>query len=129
MLAQAGHAIPARRLADRLDAIRQQSGTALIAVEWGPPSGLIITHWYPTLHSDHPVAQITTLLVSPDSRRRGVGRLLLKAAAQAARSAGCDALEFLADGSESGLTEFCGASGFIDAGHRFVRALRKQGTA
>jgi ribosomal protein S18 acetylase RimI-like enzyme len=126
MLARAGHAVPARRLADRLEAIRQQSGTVLIAVDWGPPSGLIVAHWYPALHSDHPVAQITMLLVSPDDRRRGIGRLLLKAAAQAARSAGCDVLEIVADGNEPGLKAFCGASGFADAGQRFVRALRKQ---
>src|SRR4051812_10655179 len=33
-------------LAGRLDAIRQEQGAVLIAAEWGPPSGLIILHWY-----------------------------------------------------------------------------------
>ena len=33
---------------------------------------------------------VSLLLVAPDERRRGIGRLLVKAAAQAARSAGCD---------------------------------------
>ena len=127
MLAAAGHAIPARVLAERLDAVRQGPGTALVALEWGPPSGLIVLHWYHTLAADQPTAQITTLLVGPEERRRGIGRLLVKAAAQAARVAGCGALELSAAAAQPGLHAFCLATGFTEAGPRFVRALRKKG--
>ena len=123
----AGHDIPVLVLADRLDALRQGPGAALIAVEWGPPSGLVMMHWYRTLGSDQLTAQITTLLVGPDERRRGIGRLLVKAAAQAARVAGCGAMEVLAAPGEWDLLEFCRATGFVEAGPRFVRALRKKG--
>jgi aminoglycoside 6'-N-acetyltransferase I len=122
----AGHVIPAKVVADRMDAVRQAPGAVLIAMEWGPPSGLIVAHWYPTLDADQPTAQITTLLVGPDERRRGIGRLLIKAAAQAARVAGCDGLEILAPPAEHSLRGFCQATGFIEAGSRFVRALRKR---
>ena len=88
-----GVVISPSALAERLATLRGQAGTALIAVEWGPPSGLVVLHWYQTLEAAQPTAQITTLLVGPDERRRGIGRLLVKAAAQAARMAGCGALE------------------------------------
>jgi len=126
LFAVAGHVIAARALADRLDAIRQQPGATLIAAAWGPPSGLIVSHWYRSLHVDQPIAQVTTLLVGPDERRRGIGRLLLKSAAQAARVAGCDALEILAVAHQPYLREFCLATGFVEHGTRFARGLRKK---
>ena len=98
LLAAAGQAIEPRELAARLEAIRQGPGTALVALEWGPPSGLVVLHWYRRLEEARPVAQITTLLVGVEERRRGIGRLLVKAAAQAARSAGCGMLELAAGG-------------------------------
>jgi aminoglycoside 6'-N-acetyltransferase I len=127
LLATAGHAIPARVLAERLDAMRRQPGAVLIASAWGPPSGLVIAHWYRTLTAPQPVARITSLLVGPDERRRGIGRLLLKAASQAARTAGCDTLELLVTPDREDLREFCLATGFSAAGSRFTRALRKKG--
>lgn len=120
-----GHAIPPRILAERLDTMRQEQGAVLIALEWGPPSGVVVLHWYRTLEAPQPIAQVTMLLVGVDERRRGVGRLLIKAGSQAARVAGCGALELLVPPEEPGLAAFCLATGFIEAGTRFSRALRK----
>lgn len=127
LLAEAGYVIDARDLAERLAALRQGSGTALIAWQWGPPSGLVVMHWYQTLQVANPVAQITTLLVSKEDRRRGIGRLLIKAAAQAARMAGCGELEIVTASDAPSLHAFCCATGFAETGPRFVRSLRKQG--
>jgi aminoglycoside 6'-N-acetyltransferase I len=127
LLSVAGHAVEPRALAERLDAIRQASGTALLAAEWGPPSGLVVLHWYPTIAADQLTAQIVTLLVGPAERRRGIGRLLVKAASQAARVAGCGALQLLVAPDQSDLQQFCRATGFAEAGICFVRPLRKGG--
>jgi aminoglycoside 6'-N-acetyltransferase I len=127
LLGLAGYPIEPRVLAERLDEHRQWPGAALIALEWGPPSGLVVLHWYRTLAAAQPAAQITALFVSPDNRRRGIGRLLLKAASQAARLAGCDALELTAGGEEPTLSAVCLATGFSEVGSRYVRALRKKG--
>jgi GNAT superfamily N-acetyltransferase len=114
-------------MAERLDAIRDAPGIALLAVEWGPPGGLVLLHWYPTIIADQPTAQITTLLVAPAERRRGIGRLLVKAASQAARVAGCGALQLLAAPEQPDLRQFCQTTGFTEAGICFVRPLRKSG--
>lgn len=127
LLAACGQPVSARDLTDRIEALRRDEGAALVAVEWGPPSGLVVLHWYRTLQDAAPVAQITSLLVGPDDRRRGVGRLLLKAASQAARSAGCGSLHLLAEPDRPELSAFCAATGFTPAGTRFDRPLRKGG--
>ena len=127
LLDAAGRPIPAQVLAGRLDALRWSHGTALLALEWGPPSGIVVLHWYPTLGEAAPVAEITTLLVGPEERRRGIGRQLLKSAAQAARMAGCDSLRLLPAADEPTLPAFCRAAGFAQEGGAFVRPLRKKG--
>lgn len=127
LLAACGQPVLSRDLAERIEAMRREEGASLVAVEWGPPSGLVVLNWYRTLHAAAPVAQITTLLVGPGDRRRGVGRLLLKAAAQAARNAGCGSLHLLAEPDQPALSAFCAANGFTHAGTRFDRPLRKSG--
>jgi GNAT superfamily N-acetyltransferase len=123
---QCGRRIESRGLADRLDIIRTGPGAALIATEWGPPSGLVVMHWYQSLGADHPVAQIDVLLVGPENRRRGIGRLMVKSASQAARVAGCDTLELRVPPDDASLAAFGLATGFTGLGSLFVRALRKK---
>ncbi|MGG5819022.1 GNAT family N-acetyltransferase [Falsiroseomonas sp. HW251] len=124
MLAEAGHPLDAVAIADRLPALRQ-AGTALIASRFGPPSGIVVLHWYAMLEEARPTARITTLVVAPEERRNGIGRLLLKAASQAARQAGCGTLELVTEAPS--LRGFCRATGFAEEGSRFLRSLRKQG--
>ena len=126
LMASVGRVVSSAALADRLESLRRDQGTALLAFEWGPPSGLIVLNWLRTLETDHPVAQVSTLLVGPDDRRRGIGRVLLKAGAQAARSAGCDALSLFARPDQGSLREFSLANGFELAGDKFTRSLRKR---
>jgi GNAT superfamily N-acetyltransferase len=66
---------------------------ALIAEEAGRALGLIALHIAPMLFYPMPLARITTLVVGPDHRRRGIGRRLVEAAAAVASDAGCDTLE------------------------------------
>lgn len=126
LLAGVGQMVDARDLGERLAALRLGAATALLAVQWGPPSGLLVMHWYPDLAMAKPVAQITTLLVGEEHRRQGIGRMLLKSAAQSARMAGCGHIEIVTASEASSLHAFCRATGFAEAGPRFVRSLRKQ---
>ena len=118
------HGSPAspRQMADRLDRVRPDAGAVLIAVEWGPPSGVIALSWWAGLQADAPVCQVTTLLVHEDARRRGRARLLLKAAARTARTAGCDVLQL--SSAAGAVHDFCRATGFVEVGGVFARGLR-----
>ncbi len=111
-------------MSGRIEDIRHGSGAVLLALEWGPPSGVVALHWFAGLATQRPVAQIDLLLVGTAERRRGIGRLLVKAAAQAARVAGCGSLT-LAGAVEDELHAFCLSTGFIQTGLRFDRALRR----
>ena len=115
----------AARLVPRLDALRGVPGACLLASAWGPPSGLVLVHWRPTLADDWPAAHVDHLLVHPDERRRGVGRMLLKAASQAARAAGCGVIEIAVSSGDPSLGAFCEATGFASAASLWSRPLRK----
>lgn len=122
LLANAGQATTK----DRLAALLEQPGAVLIADEWGPPSGVIAVHWHAVLTADLKVGTISMLLVDPDRRRNGIARLLLKAASQAARSAGCGELLLEVPSTAHALRAFGLATGFEATGETFARALRKR---
>ena len=107
--------------------MREAPGVVLLALEWGPPSGVIAVGWRHILLGDAPQAEISLLAVDPNSRRRGVGRLLLKAGSQAARLAGCADMVAQAPAEALDLQAFCRANGFEAAGAQFARHLRKKG--
>ena len=127
LLQAEGRTVDRRGLAARLNAIPADGGAVLLAVEWGPPTGLIALTWNWTLTAETRVAYVSALQVDPDQRRRGVARLLLKAASKAARSAGCGELRLTVASDMSHLDEFCRATGFAETGGVFSRPLRKRG--
>ena len=63
---------------------------------------------------------------TPQAAAEAQPAMLLKAASQAARAAGCNDLELAAASDGHALAAFCLATGFAEAGPRFVRSLRKQ---
>jgi GNAT superfamily N-acetyltransferase len=128
LLREIGQVVPPHDVNDRLDRLRALNGAALIAMEWGPPSGIIALHWYQSVFAPRPAALITLLYVAQEARRRGIARLLLKAGSQAARVAGCDTV-MVADTGSGGLSNFCAATGFSQAGCLLARNLRKNGEA
>ena len=120
--------VPVRDMAERLERVRANaSGAAFVAVGYAGLSGVIALDWAPVLHEHRPVARVTSLIVDLDERRRGIGRLLLKAASQAARTAGCDAMELTVAPGQPAMAGFCIAPGFTPRGEVFGRLLRKKG--
>lgn len=122
----ANQAIARDGLVERLAALQREPGAVLIADEWGPPSGLIAIHWRSALTADLKVGEISTLIVDPARCRNGIARLLLKAASQIARSAGCGDLMLTAPLHAEDLRAFCLETGFNPAGAIFTRPLRKR---
>ena len=125
---EAGRANLSADLGARLEALQRQGGTALVAVEWGPPSGLVALTPVVTLGAARPFGLITTLVVAGESRRRGIGRVLLKAAGRAARQSGCDRLLISVDPGQEALRAFCAAAGFTEEGRMQARPLLKRGS-
>lgn len=121
--------IPPPVLAGRLDGIARTGGIVLIALEWGPPSGVVALQVVADLSSDHPAGLLVALGVAPDARRRGIGRLLIKAVARSARLAGCDRLVLPIAGRSTDLDSFAAAAGFVMEDSVMIRPLlrRSQG--
>jgi GNAT superfamily N-acetyltransferase len=115
-------------LAARLDAIPRAGGGVLIALEWGPPSGVIVLQVVHDLAAARPAGLIASLGVAPEARRRGIGRLLVKAVARSARLAGCDRLLLRHEGAED-LAAFAAATGFTPERGLAVRSLLRRGGA
>ncbi len=126
LLAAAGAVAGPGEVAERLEGLRARAESAvLVTAGYAGLNGLVVVQWAPMLHRPRPVAQITLMAVDPGERRHGIGRLLLKAASQAARSAGCDWLEAAARGE--GMDAFCRAAGFAEGDAMYARSLRKRG--
>ena len=128
LLAQTGAVLTPVVAAERLEAMRERTDCAVLVTSgWSGLNGLIALGWSPGLQQPRPVARITALVVDEDERRHGIGRLLLKAASQAARAAGCDVVDVAGADGQGALAAFCRATGFAEAGTVFARSLRRRG--
>lgn len=128
LFAQAGGGeIAAPVLAARLEAVAATGGTTLLALEWGPPSGVVVLQTVTDLAATHPAGLLATLCVTPEARRRGIGRLLVKAVARSARLAGCDRLVLPPADPASDVAAFAAATGFAPEGGFLVRPLLRRG--
>ena len=126
LLTACGRPADASGVAQGLERLGAADSTVLLALEWGPPSGVAVITPIPALDGSAPSAWASLLLVDPQARRRGIGRMLLKAASQAARQAGCGAFQMPIGADDEASRAFCLATGFEPSGAVFIRALRKR---
>jgi GNAT superfamily N-acetyltransferase len=83
LLGELGYPADPSAVTDRL--ARMGSADAVLLAD----GGLVALHRIPLLAEGGAVARITALVVAPSRRRAGVGRALLAAAEEVARSWGC----------------------------------------
>lgn len=128
LLGLLGPPVTPAQAAARLERLAQDSAAAaLVATGWnGRAIGLVALHWGATLLAERPAAHVTALVVAAEDRRSGIGRLLLKAASQAARQAGCDSLDLALTPEADAARAFATALGFHGIGETLTRPLRKR---
>ena len=130
LLGQLGYPMTAREAAGRMEAVAGDPTAAmLVATGWGPVVGVVAVNWCAMLHRPARIARITTLVVDDAARGTGVGRMLVKAASQWARTAGCDTLELTSGVQRHDAHAFYRAIGFENSSLRFSRSLRRRPAA
>jgi GNAT superfamily N-acetyltransferase len=124
LLAHLGYPTTARELPPRLAALNGPDDAVLVATDdAGAAIGLLGAHRFATLHAAAPVAYITALVTSPESRGRGVGRALVAAAEAWARERGCGRLTVTNAEHRADAHAFYPACGMPYTGRRFSKAL------
>lgn len=99
------------------------SNPVLIAHDEQTAAGLIALHITPLLFYPEPLARITTLVVAPSFRRRGLGRALVAAAECLAKEAGCDTIELTTGHHRTGAHIFYQSLGFESLALRMEKRL------
>ena len=79
LLTQLGYPSSVSEIAGRLDALATFArAVAFVAVNgYGEVIGLVTGHLFPSIHDNHPVAWLTTLVVLEDARGAGIGSSLV----------------------------------------------------
>jgi GNAT superfamily N-acetyltransferase len=90
LVAQLGYPIESAAMPARVSRVIADANTrALVAVNGDDVIGLATVQARPMLNHDHPIAQLTLLVVDEANRVHGVGRALVNAAEAWARERGC----------------------------------------
>jgi GNAT superfamily N-acetyltransferase len=83
--------------------------------------GVLSFHCIPLFHADGSLGRITSLVVAPDYRQRGVGRLLVGAAEAFARTHGCSRVEVTSGDHRPDAHAFYQHLGYRLDSRRFVK--------
>jgi len=94
LLAALGYPSPQAHIERRIDLTTASAGTAVFVAELEQcVVGLLSFHCIPLFHADGSLGRITSLVVAPDHRQRGLGRLLVATAEEFAGAHGCIRVE------------------------------------
>jgi len=124
LLGELGYEVTPEAAAER---VRQLMETMLdatfIAVDDGPPLGLIALHRCHMIQYRAPVARITAMVVDQRARRRGIGRLLVDHALRWAEQKGCELVELTSALNRAEAHAFYRDLGFEPNSLRFRKSL------
>lgn len=124
LLAQLGYALSVQAVEKRLTVLAARgSDPVLLALRDDRPVGLVAVHWTIMLHLSAPSARITALVVDHRGRGHGIGRALIDAAADLARTAGCEILELTTGLQRLDAQAFYKAVGFTASSLKLQRSL------
>ena len=85
-----GHPSSVTQVKRRISESLASTATAVFVAEsTHRPIGILSFHCIPLFHADGSLGRITSLVVAPEYRHRGIGRLLIAAAEEFAWTSGC----------------------------------------
>jgi GNAT superfamily N-acetyltransferase len=124
LLGHLGYPADPRELPDRLARMAEAGdAAAFVAIMDGLVVGLATVHGRIVLHSASPVVQLTALVVPPEMRGRGIGRVLVAEAENWAARFGARRLVVTTALHRAEAPVFYERLGFEHTGRRYVKAL------
>jgi GNAT superfamily N-acetyltransferase len=118
-----GHETNEKSVRKNLAALKKIGETPLVATLDKAVVGLCGVHRTITPHRDAPLGRITILVVAEEAQGHGIGRMLVEAAEQWMRSAGCKQVEVTSNDRRSEAHAFYRHLGFERTSMRFVKTL------
>ena len=124
LLGELGYPTAPDDIPARLEAIVSEGGAVLLASDGdNEPVGLLCLARHKVIHAPGPVAYITGLVTTAEARGRGIGRAMVEAAADWARSQKCVKLSVTSAEHRGDAHAFYPSCGMPHSGHRFSMAI------
>jgi GNAT superfamily N-acetyltransferase len=123
LLDQLGYPTDAAAVERRLERLWIVGDRVLVADADGCAVGLAHLQVTPSLERERPAAKLGALVVDDAYRGRGIGRALVDATEQEARSRGCELLFLTSAGRRDDAHAFYERLGLAETGKRFAKEL------
>ncbi|HEX8842329.1 MAG TPA: GNAT family N-acetyltransferase [Sphingomicrobium sp.] len=118
-----GHEIDEKGVRKNLSRLAKAGETPLVATLDKQVVGLVGLHRMVAVHRPAPVGRINVLVVAEEAQDRGIGRILVEAAEQWCRKAGCKILEVTSNDRRTAAHAFYRHLGYERTSMRFMKAL------
>jgi GNAT superfamily N-acetyltransferase len=118
-----GHEIDEKTVRKNLKTLKKSGELPLVAIVGKEIVGVCGVHRTPTVHRPAPVGRISTLVVAKDAQRHGIGRMLVEAAEQWCRKAGCQIIEVTSNDRRAEAHAFYRHLGYERTSIRFMKKL------
>ena len=125
LVGELGYPAETAEIPPRLDTL-MRSGTAVayVAELDSRVVGVATAHVYSGIHATHPVGWLTSLVVSGDSSKQGVGKALVEAAEKWLRTRGAERMNLTSALRRKEAHEFYKHIGFTHTGVRLTKDLK-----
>jgi N-acetylglutamate synthase-like GNAT family acetyltransferase len=118
-----GHEIEEKSVRKNIKALARLKEEPLVATLGKQVVGLCGIHKTVTVHRDAPLGRITILVVAEKVQDQGIGRMLVEAAEQILRKAGCKQVEVTSNDRRTAAHAFYRHMGFERTSIRFFKKL------
>jgi GNAT superfamily N-acetyltransferase len=123
LLTELGYPAAPSDIPARLAAVRDAPGQTFVAESAGEVLGVGSVTRLSLLHRAEPAALLSALVVRPEARGQGVGRLLVDAAERHAAGWGCHSIELTSRDERVAAHRFYRGLGFESGSRKFVRQV------